>query len=174
VFKAHHQRLNRLVGLKMLLADTYAGPQELARFRREAEAVAALRHPNIVQMYHSGEFSGRHFFTMEYVEGGSLAQQLARIPQSPARSAEIIASLASAVQFAHKNGFIHRDLKPANILATTDGVLKITDFGLARSIQDGPDFTLSGARVGTPSYMAPEQAMGQTHAIGPGVNGTVL
>ncbi len=170
VFKARHRKLNRFVAVKMLLAGPYASPLELARFRREAEAVAALRHPNIVQIHDVGEVAGRHYFIMEFVEGGSLAQQLAGTPQPATRAAELIATLAVAVQFAHQSGFIHRDLKPANILLSADGIPKITDFGLARSIAGGPEFTLSGARVGTPSYMAPEQALGQAHAIGPAVD----
>jgi serine/threonine-protein kinase len=167
VFKARHLMLNRTVALKMLLAGDYAGPEELARFRREAEAVAALRHPNIVQVHDAGEVAGRPYFTMEYVEGGTLAHGLAANPLAPRRAAEILATLASAVQFAHQSGFMHRDLKPANVLLTPDGTPRITDFGLARSIGAGPEFTRSGAVIGTPSYMAPEQAMGRASAVGP-------
>jgi hypothetical protein len=170
VFKAKHRKLNRFVAVKMMLSGPFAGPVELARFQREVEAVAALRHPNIVQIHDVGDQAGRHYFTMEYVEGGSLAQKLAGKPQPATESAEMIATLACAVQFAHQSGFIHRDLKPANILLTADDIPKITDFGLARSIDAGPEFTLSGARVGTPSYMAPEQALGKAHAIGPAVD----
>jgi serine/threonine-protein kinase len=170
VFKARHLKLNRRVALKSLLAGAYAGPQERARFRREAEAVAALRHPHIVQIYDVGELPSGPYFTMELVEGGSLAQQQDGRPLPPRRAAELIAALACAVQFAHKSGFMHRDLKPGNILLTPDGVPKITDFGLARPIDGGPEFTLTGARIGTPSYMAPEQALGKTSAIGPAVD----
>jgi serine/threonine-protein kinase len=167
VFKARHLKLNRLVALKMLLAGTYAGPEELARFRREAEAVAALRHPNIVQVHDAGEAAGRPYFTMEYVEGGTLAQRLAAQPLPPRDAAELLATLASAVQFAHKSGFLHRDLKPGNILLTPEGTPRITDFGLARAIDAGPHLTRSGDPIGTPSYMAPEQAQGRAHAVGP-------
>lgn len=170
VFKARHLKLNRIVALKMLLAGAYAGPEELGRFRREAEAVAALRHPNIVPVYDAGEVTDRPYFTMEYVEGGTLAQSLATGQPPPRRAAELVATLASAVQFAHQSGFIHRDLKPGNILLAREGTPKISDFGLARSIANGPEFTLTGARLGTPSYMAPEQAMGRTSAIGPAVD----
>jgi serine/threonine-protein kinase len=170
VFKARHLKLNRLVALKMLLAGAYARPEELARFHREAAAVAALRHPNIVQVHDAGEITGRPYFTMEYVEGGTLARSLAAGQQPPHRSAELVATLASAVQFAQQSGFIHRDLKPSNILLTADGTPRITDFGLVRSIEAGRDFTPSGACVGTPSYMAPEQALGDASAVGPAVD----
>jgi serine/threonine-protein kinase len=169
VFKARHHKLNRLVALKML-AGAHAGPQELGRFRREAEAVATLRHPNIVQVYDVGAVVDRPYFTMELIEGGSLAQRLASGPMSVRQAAELVATLACAVQFAHKSGIVHRDLKPANILLMADGTPKIADFGLARSMQAGPEFTLSGTRLGTPSYMAPEQALGRTSAIGPAVD----
>jgi serine/threonine-protein kinase len=167
VFRARDLTLKRLVALKMLLAGPYAGPLELGRFRREAEAVAALRHPHIVQVYEVGDLAGQPYFTMEYVEGGSLSQHLEAAPLPPRRAAELLAQLASAVQFAHQSGIIHRDLKPANILIAADGTPKITDFGLARPMEGVPEFTLSGVRLGTPSYMAPEQALGMTSAVGP-------
>jgi serine/threonine-protein kinase len=170
VFKARQLQLDRVVALKMLLAGAYAAPEELARFRREATAVASLRHPNIVPVHDAGEVNGRPYFTMEFVEGGTLARSLARTPQQPRRAAELVATLASAVQFAHQSGFIHRDLKPANILLTPAGVPKITDFGLVRSTAAGPEFTRTGFGIGTPSYMAPEQALGNTSAMGPGVD----
>ena len=169
IFQARHLKLNRIVALKMLLAGAYASPLELARFRREAEAVAALRHPHIVQVYDVGDLDGHPYFTMEFVEGGSLAQQLDKNRPTVRQAAEMVATMACAMQFAHKSGIIHRDLKPANILLTADGTPKITDFGLAR-IQGGTEFTLSGARLGTPSYMAPEQALGMTSALGPAVD----
>jgi WD40 repeat protein len=167
VYKARHRALDRAVAIKMLLAGGFAAPQELTRFRREAEALAGLRHPNIVQVYDAGDVEGRPYFTMEFIEGGSLAHQLSATPQPPRQAAELITTLAGAVQCAHINGILHRDLKPANIMRTADGVPKIADFGLARSIRGGSEFTLPGARVGTPSYMAPEQALGKTDAIGP-------
>jgi serine/threonine-protein kinase len=167
VYKARHLRLGRLVALKMTLAGSYAGPRERERFRREAEAVAALRHPNIVQVYDVGDADGRPYFTMEYVEGGSLAQKLAGKPQPARPAAALVATLAGTVQAAHDSGIVHRDLKPDNVLLTADGTPKITDFGLARRLDTEGGLTRTGAPLGTPSYMAPEQARGQSRAVGP-------
>jgi serine/threonine-protein kinase len=170
VFKARHLRLNRTVAIKMLLPGTYAGPEERGRFAREAEAVAGLRHANVVQVHDVGDHAGRPYFTMEYVDGGSLAQKLLGTPQPAQQAATLLATLAEAVQAAHQGGIVHRDLKPANILLMADGTPKIVDFGLARHFDTGPGLTITGARVGTPSYMAPEQALGKTHALGPAVD----
>jgi serine/threonine-protein kinase len=167
VYKARHLRLNRTVALKMLIAGTYASPQELSRFQREAEAVAALRHTNIVQVYDVADHEGRPYFTMEFIEGGSLAQKLAGLPQPARQAAALTTSLAEAVQVAHQGGIVHRDLKPANVLLTADGTPRITDFGIARRIDEETVSTQSGVPLGTPSYMAPEQAQGQRDAIGP-------
>ncbi len=162
VYKAWHLRLRRIVALKMLLAGPGARPEELERFSREAEAVAGLRHANIVQVYDVGDLDGRPYFTMEFVEGGSLAQKLASTPQPAGEAAALTATLAEAIQAAHRSGIVHRDLKPANVLLTADGTPKIADFGLARRLEGGAGLTQSGASVGTPSYMAPEQAQGKT------------
>jgi serine/threonine-protein kinase len=167
VFRARHTRLNRIVALKMLLAGAYAGQHERARFQAEAEAVAGLRHANIVQVYDVADHEGRPYFTMELVDGGSLAQKLAGTPEPARQAAALLATLARAVHVAHQGGIVHRDLKPANILLTADGTPKIADFGLARHFRGGPALTLSGARIGTPSYMAPEQAIGKAGTIGP-------
>ena len=170
VFRARHLRLNRIVALKMALAGGYASPSERERFQREAVAVAALRHPNVVQIHDVGDSDGRPYFTMEFVDGGSLAERLSGTPMPAYQAALLVATLASAVAAAHKGGIIHRDLKPSNVLLTADGTPKVADFGLARRQEGGATLTQSGARVGTPSYMAPEQARGLTHAVGPGLD----
>jgi serine/threonine-protein kinase len=167
VYKARQTGLGRLVALKMILAGAHAGPQELSRFRREAEAVAHLQHPHIVQIYEIGDQEGRPYFSLEFVAGGSLAQRIAQRPLSPRQAAELVATLARAVHAAHEQGISHRDLKPANVLVTVAGVPKIADFGLAKCLHAGPNLTESGAILGTPSYMAPEQAGGKSKAIGP-------
>jgi hypothetical protein len=167
VFRARDLRLGRPVALKMLLAGAYAGPTELTRFQREAEAVATLCHANIVQIYEVGDHEGRPYFTMELVDGGSLAQQLTATPPPVRWAAELVASLADAVAVAHGAGIVHRDLKPANILLTADGTPKISDFGLARRLKGEGGLTWTGTAVGTPSYMAPEQASGNAGPIGP-------
>jgi eukaryotic-like serine/threonine-protein kinase len=170
VYRARHRQLKRTVALKMLLSGTYASAQELARFVREGEAVARLQHPHIVQIHDVGDVDGRPFLVMEFLSGGTLAEELGGAPQPARRAAEVVAVLADAVQLAHQNGIIHRDLKPSNILLGADGTPKIADFGLARQIDEGPMVTASGARIGTPSYMAPEQAAGKSRTLGPAVD----
>ena len=167
VYKARHLRLNRAVALKMMQAGAYAGAHQRARFQREAEVVASLHHPNIVAVYDVGEHQGCPFFTMELLEGGSLAEALSGTPQPARRSAALLLTLAEAVQAAHQAGIVHRDLKPGNILLTAEGMPKIADFGLARHFESEPALTLSGTPIGTPSYMAPEQVIGNAGAIGP-------
>jgi hypothetical protein len=167
VFQARHLRLNRVIALKMLLAGAYAAPRELARFQREAEAVAGLCHANIVQIHEVGDHEGRPYFTMEFVDGGSLAQKLTGAPQPVRWAAELVASLAEAVSVAHCAGIVHRDLKPGNILLTAEGTPKISDFGLARRLKGEGDLTRTGTALGTPSYMAPEQACDTAGPVGP-------
>jgi serine/threonine protein kinase/WD40 repeat protein len=167
VYQARQIPLNRLVALKMILAGAQAGNQDRVRLRIEAEAVARLQHPNIVQIHEVGESEGHPFLCLELVEGGSLAGQLDGTPWDSRRAAELVDTLARAVHAAHQRGVVHRDLKPANVLLTATGTPKITDFGLARRMDAVSGPTRTGAVLGTPSYMAPEQAEGETHAIGP-------
>jgi tetratricopeptide (TPR) repeat protein/tRNA A-37 threonylcarbamoyl transferase component Bud32 len=167
VYKARHVRLNRTVAVKMLLTGAHASTEARKRFLREAEAVAALRHPNIIQVHDMGDQEGQPYFTMEFVEGGNLAQKLAGTPQSPREASALLATLAEAVHQAHVSGIVHRDLKPSNVLLTADGTPKIGDFGLARRIEGEAGLTGTGAAVGTPSYMAPEQAEAKSPDVGP-------
>ena len=134
VYKAQHLKLKRVVAVKMVLAGGHAGAQELARFRAEAEAVARLQHPNIVQIHEVGEHEGRPFFSMEYCDGGTLKDRLAGTPLPPRDAATLVEKLARAVQLAHEKGVVHRDLKPGNVLLTSAGAPKIADFGLAKTL----------------------------------------
>jgi serine/threonine protein kinase len=167
VYQARQLKLKRPVALKMILAGDAASGQERERFRIEAEAVARLQHPHIVQIYEVGEQDGRPFFSLEYVDGGSLAGKLQGSPQPPLAAAKLVESLARAIHAAHQHGVVHRDLKPANVLLTATGVPKITDFGLAKQLDSDTDHTRTGAILGTPSYMAPEQAAGKMRDVGP-------
>jgi serine/threonine-protein kinase len=182
VYEAYDVKLKRRVALKMIKAGDLASPEEVERFRAEAEAVARLQHPNIVQIYAVGEQHGRPYLALEYVDGGSLESLLKSKPLPPSEAAQLVEALARAVQYAHQCGIIHRDLKPANVLLCSEVSLsqvgtgslavtrnpKITDFGLAKRLQEGePGPTHSGAIMGTPSYMAPEQANGRSRDIGP-------
>jgi serine/threonine protein kinase len=186
VYKARQKGLDRLVALKMVLAGAHASQAQLARFHTEARAAAHVQHPNIVQVYEIGELGGLPFFSLEYVDGGSLAQRILGQPQPPREAAQLVESLARAVHFAHCRGIIHRDLKPGNILVSggvvsgelsqtdptthhsplTTHQVKISDFGLAKSL-DGEGQTATGSVLGTPSYMAPEQAGGKGKEVGP-------
>jgi serine/threonine protein kinase/tetratricopeptide (TPR) repeat protein len=217
VYKARQLGLNRTVALKMILAEEHAGPDQLARFRLEGEAVARLQHPNIVQIYEVGAVRGRPFFSLEFCPGGSLASRLNGQPLPSREAARLIRSLADAMHAAHEAGIVHRDLKPANILLApqpksdsrpsrsaqphssspslpkaaapaappagptdsggtltdlplADYAPKITDFGLAKRLDVDQGHTQSGAIMGTPSYMAPEQAAGKNREIGPAVD----
>jgi hypothetical protein len=168
VYQARDTSLKRVVALKMILVGGHAGEHELTRFRSEAEAVARLQHPNIVQIHEVGEHDGLPYFSLEYCPGGSLSKRLAGTPLPPAEAAGLVATLALAVQAAHDKGVVHRDLKPANVLLGEGGVPKVADFGLAKRLDDASAKTHTGAVLGTPSYMAPEQAQGR--AAGPVVD----
>ncbi len=187
VYKARQLGLNRIVALKMILGGGHTGPAELARFRTEAEAVARLQHPGIVQIHETGMQDGLPYFSQEFVAGGSLDRKLNGRPLPPQHAARLTALLAEAVQAAHDKGILHRDLKPANVflMPTQDshGVPleegagqaerywpKIGDFGLAKKLDEDQELTRTGAVMGTPSFMAPEQAAGQTRQIGPPVD----
>jgi serine/threonine protein kinase/tetratricopeptide (TPR) repeat protein len=205
VYKARQTALDRVVALKMILAGSQAGARDRARFRAEAHAVARLQHPNIVQIFEVGEYQNAPYFSLEFVNGGSLADRLSNKPVHPHQAAQLVETLARAMHFAHEHGIIHRDLKPANILLQQQGprsepstgaegsapparpggdgrhpqsrstdslrdttlVPKVTDFGLAKHLGSDVEHTRSGTVVGTPGYMAPEQAQGRTQEVGP-------
>lgn len=169
VYKTKHVKLKRLAALKMIITGNYASKSEIERFRREAEALAQFHHPNIVQIHEIGEYEGRPFLSLEFVDGGNLVEKLAGVPQPARQAAELIHVLARAISFALQNNVIHRDLKPANILLTRDGAPKITDFGLAKNLTADDDLSKTGNVMGTPSYMAPEQARGGGK-VGPAVD----
>src|SRR5262249_31952278 len=175
VYHANDELLKRPVALKMILAADYADQEAIRRFRIEAEAVARLKHSNIVQIYEIGEQQGKPYFALEYLDGGSLKERIGGKPQPPRMAASTIKILADAIHYAHEHGIIHRDLKPGNILYADDGTPKITDFGLAKLDPNaGPSaqtkvgakgVTKSGDMIGTPSYMAPEQVEGKSGTI---------
>lgn len=167
VFGARQVALKRDVAIKMLLADRGASESQIARFRGEAEAVARFQHPNIVQIFEVGEVQGSPYCVLEYVDGGTLAGRLKSDPVSPADAAPLVEQLARAVHYAHQRHILHRDLKPGNILLTQDGTPKIADFGIAKNLDDDTGQTRDGDVVGTPKYMAPEQARGEQAGLGP-------
>lgn len=167
VFRARQRDLNRIVALKLIRTGALASPAEIRRFRREAMTAGRLQHPNIVQVHEVGEWDGRHFFSMEFVEGQSLARLLQTQPLPADRAAACLEAVARATHAAHLEGVIHRDLKPDNILIDRTQQPRLTDFGIARSIHADGTGTLPGSVLGTPSYMAPEQACGSLERIAP-------
>lgn len=167
VFKATQIALNRPVALKMILASNLAGAAEVHRFRSEAESAAKLEHPGIVPIYEVGEYQGQHFFSMGLVEGGTLSDLVRDGAVAGRRACELVKQVAEAVQYAHSRNIVHRDLKPANVLLDLDGQPKITDFGLAKNVEEDSGLTATGAIMGTPGFMAPEQAAGTLDEVGP-------
>jgi eukaryotic-like serine/threonine-protein kinase len=167
VYKARQKRLNRLVALKMILAGRFAGEEQIKRFRAEAEAAASLRHPNILTIHDIGEWAGQHYFCMDLIEGPNLAGLVRDHPLSHRKAAWMVLEVAQAVQYAHEHGIIHRDLKPSNIIIDPQGRPHVTDFGLAKRLDEDSDMTRSGQVLGSPSFTAPEQAGGRSQEAGP-------
>ncbi len=161
VFKALQKSIRRVVALKMILAGQLATTNQIRRFRTEAEEAGSLDHPNIVPIYQVGERQGQHYFTMKLIEGGPLSAQVKNFVTQPRAAARLVAEVARAVHYAHQRGILHRDLKPGNILLDAGGQPHVTDFGLAKHMGGPEAATQSGAIMGTPSYMAPEQACGR-------------
>ena len=168
VYKARHRQLGRVVALKMIRAGAHADADDLNRFLSEAQAVARLQHMGIVQIFDIGQHDGLPYFSLEFVAGQSLLARIAKEPLEPRQAAQIVEKLARAMQYAHDQGILHRDLKPANVLLTPNDEPKITDFGLAKHIQEGASAsTQTGSIMGTPSYMSPEQASGNNKELTP-------
>ena len=169
VYKARQTKLNRTVAVKMILSGHWASGDQIDRFYTEAKAAGKLSHPNIVKVYQVGEVDGHHFFSMEYVEGQSLSQVLRGGALSPMQAARYLKHLADAVHYAHEHQILHRDLKPSNILVDASDQPRITDFGLARDVEDDEErLTATGAALGTPSYMSPEQTLARHEEVGRG------
>ena len=179
VYEARQQRLNRLVAVKVLLGGQYATVKSQERFKAEVDAIGRMQHPNLIQVFDVGEYDGRMYYSMEYLAGGNLEDRIGNIPLPARKAAELLKILADAIEAVHEHGVIHRDLKPANILLTSAdatnersgvngfGIPKISDFGLAKrtDVPSGP--TLTEHILGTPTYMAPEQAAGRSRQVGP-------
>jgi WD40 repeat protein/tRNA A-37 threonylcarbamoyl transferase component Bud32 len=170
VYKARHVRLNRSCALKMILAGAHASPEDAARFVTEAEAIARLAHSHIVQIRHIGEADGLPYFELEYLAGGSLDRQLDGTPWPATRAARLAEQVALGIAEAHRQGIVHRDLKPSNVLLAAEGTPKVGDFGLAKMLDSTSALTQSESVMGSPSYMAPEQAQGRAKNAGPAVD----
>jgi serine/threonine-protein kinase len=165
VYRARQLSLNRLVALKMIRSAEFASPEQLRRFQNEAEAVATLDHPGIVPVYEVGQHGDQRYFSMKMIEGSGLDRQLRDFAARPREAARLVAEVADAVDHAHRRGILHRDLKPANILVDAQSHPHVTDFGLAKKIEGEDGLTVSGSIMGTPAYMAPEQALGRISQI---------
>jgi serine/threonine protein kinase len=170
VYKARQSSLNRVVAVKMILSGHLASEADVRRFHTEAEAAANLDHPGIVPIYEVGLHEGQHYFSMAYITGESLAERLQRESLADYDAAGLVQAIAEAIQYAHERGVLHRDLKPANILQDEKGVVRVTDFGLAKRMEGDQQLTATGQALGTPSFMPPEQASGRRAAIGPAVD----
>jgi serine/threonine-protein kinase len=167
VYRARQKSLDRTVAVKMILASYLASPEHVRRFQAEAKAAARLRHSHIVHVHEVGEVHGQHYFTMEYVEGESLARRFSRGPLDIEVTVRLTSDVARAVEHLHRQGVVHRDLKPSNILLDADGQPLVTDFGLAKVFAPGSEMTATGVIAGTPAYMSPEQAAGRNAEVGP-------
>ena len=155
VYKARQVSLNRTVAIKMILRGTLAGGEDIERFTLEAKAVAKLSHPQIVVIHDVGQCDDQYFYSMEYVEGRSLAEMIRSGPVNCRKAAEYVEQVARAIDFAHQNNIVHRDIKPSNVLVDASGRARVTDFGLAKHVDRGEELTLTGQIIGTPAYMAP-------------------
>ncbi len=167
VYKARDLKLGRIVAIKTIAEGRQATVEQRERFRAEAQAVARLRHPNIIAIYAIDEHEDRPHLSLEYAEGGSLAQRLAERPMAARDAAALVETLARAIHAAHEAGVVHRDLKPSNVLLTAENVPKVSDFGLAKLLDAGSERTASYQVMGSPSYMSPEQAEGHSRQVGP-------
>ena len=167
VYEARQVSLNRVVAIKMILSAHLASEADVRRFYVEAKAAANLDHPNIVPIFEIGEHEDQHYFSMKLIKGGNLADRIEDLVRDPEAAAGLMATVARAVEVAHHKGIVHRDLKPANILIDEAGQPHVTDFGLAKDLGSGDGLTKSGAIMGTPSYMSPEQAQATHRVIGP-------
>jgi serine/threonine protein kinase len=166
VYKARQRRLNRIVAVKMILSGHFADKDDVDRFYAEAEAAARLRHPHIVGIHEVGQCEGQHFFSMDYIDGKSLADLVREKPLLPEDAARHVKTISLAMQYAHDRGILHRDLKPANVLVDRSGQPLVTDFGLSKRVDGDSQLTMPGGIIGTPSYMPPEQAAGKNEEVG--------
>lgn len=170
VYRARQVRLDRWVAVKLLLVGPFASPESAKRFEREAQASGSLRHPNIVPTHDYGVIRGQPFISMDWIPGPNLSELIRNRPMAPARSARLAMALARAIGYAHARGILHRDLKPSNVVVDAEDQPHLTDFGLAKRLGEALDLTLTGQLLGSPNYMAPEQAAGRQDQIGPAID----